>query len=81
MQNPSVVLYGPHNAKVEEKPIPELASPHDVLIRINYVGVCGSDVRLPRFPFSMIQTLFFSFLLPCTLMLPMRNNGKKKRTS
>jgi threonine dehydrogenase-like Zn-dependent dehydrogenase len=44
MQNPSVVLYGPHNAKIEDKDIPEIATPHDVIVRINYVGVCGSDV-------------------------------------
>jgi len=50
MQNPSIVLYGPHNAKIEERPIPELSNPHDVIIRINYVGVCGSDVGLPPMP-------------------------------
>jgi len=45
MQNPSVVLYGPHNAKIEDAPMPELVDSHDVIIRINYVGVCGSDVH------------------------------------
>jgi D-xylulose reductase len=44
MQNPSIVLYGPKNAKLEDTAIPELTDPHDVLVRINYVGVCGSDV-------------------------------------
>ncbi len=44
MQNPSIVLYSAGNAKVEDKPIPELSDPHDILVRINYVGVCGSDV-------------------------------------
>jgi D-xylulose reductase len=44
MQNPSIVLYGPRNAKLEDTPIPSLTSPYDVLVRINYVGVCGSDV-------------------------------------
>ncbi|RMZ67460.1 D-xylulose reductase A [Pyrenophora seminiperda CCB06] len=39
------VLYGPHNAKIEDRPIPELTEPHDVIIRIIYVGVCGSDVH------------------------------------
>jgi len=47
MQNPSVLLYGPHNAKIEDTPMPELVDSHDVIIRINYVGVCGSDVKLP----------------------------------
>ena len=51
MQNPSIVLYGPKNAKLEDKPIPEHLEPNDVLVRINYVGVCGSDVTyLPPVP-------------------------------
>ncbi|KAF1851613.1 GroES-like protein [Cucurbitaria berberidis CBS 394.84] len=45
MVNPSIVLYGAKNAALEDKPIPELVEPHDVLVRINYVGVCGSDVH------------------------------------
>ncbi|KAF2820248.1 GroES-like protein [Ophiobolus disseminans] len=44
MQNPSIVLYAPKSAKLEDKPIPFL-NPHDVLIRIAYIGVCGSDVH------------------------------------
>ena len=44
MQNPSIVLYGAGRAFLEEKPVPQLESPHDVLVRIGYVGVCGSDV-------------------------------------
>ncbi|KAI4641356.1 uncharacterized protein J4E78_010419 [Alternaria triticimaculans] len=45
MQNPSVVLYGPKNAKIEDIAVPEVIDPHDVIVRINYVGVCGSDVH------------------------------------
>ncbi|PVH91753.1 GroES-like protein [Periconia macrospinosa] len=45
MQNPSIVLYGPGKAKVEDKPIPEITDGHDVIIRIGFVGVCGSDVH------------------------------------
>ncbi|KAI9820744.1 MAG: hypothetical protein M1827_005114 [Pycnora praestabilis] len=41
----SCFLYGPGNAKFEERPIPKLEDPHDVLIRIAYTGVCGSDVH------------------------------------
>jgi D-xylulose reductase len=44
MQNPSIVLYGAKRAQLEDKPIPEIIDPHDVLVRIAYVGVCGSDV-------------------------------------
>lgn len=45
-QNPSVFLYGPGNAKIEEHPIPKLDDPHDVVVRIAYTGVCGSDVSI-----------------------------------
>ena len=47
MQNPSVVLYGTKNAKIEDTAMPEVVNVHDVIVRINYVGVCGSDVRPP----------------------------------
>ncbi|KAI0155135.1 GroES-like protein [Xylariaceae sp. FL1272] len=45
MENPSVFLYGPHEAKIEDRPVPTLNSTHDVIISIAYVGVCGSDVH------------------------------------
>ena len=55
MHNPSIVLYRPHNAIVEDKPIPELSDAHDTLIRIDYIGVCGSDV-----------SIYEPMLLPCS---------------
>ncbi|KAI1127874.1 GroES-like protein [Nemania abortiva] len=45
MQNPSVILHGPHEAYVEDRPIPVLSETNDVIVRIAYVGVCGSDVH------------------------------------
>jgi D-xylulose reductase len=47
MQNPSIVLYGAKNAQLEDKPITSPLDPHHVLVRIAYVGVCGSDVHFP----------------------------------
>lgn len=44
MQNPSFVLYGAGKAKIEDRPIPSIQDPHDVIVRVAYVGVCGSDV-------------------------------------
>ena len=52
MQNPSIVLYSAKTAKVEDRDVPELVDPHDVLVRIAYVGVCGSDVSI-SFPSSL----------------------------
>jgi NADPH:quinone reductase-like Zn-dependent oxidoreductase len=46
MQNPSIVLYGAKNAKLEDTPVPPISDPHHVLVRIAYVGVCGSDVSI-----------------------------------
>ncbi|RAK97675.1 NAD(P)-dependent alcohol dehydrogenase [Aspergillus ibericus CBS 121593] len=43
--NPSCLLYGPLDARFEDRPIPALTDPHDVIVRIAYTGVCGSDVH------------------------------------
>lgn len=42
--NLSCLLYDPHDAKFEDREVPTIADPYDVIIRIAYVGVCGSDV-------------------------------------
>jgi D-xylulose reductase len=43
--NPSFVLYGPGNARIEDLPGPQLTDPGDVILRVQFVGVCGSDVH------------------------------------
>ncbi|KAF2202672.1 sorbitol dehydrogenase [Delitschia confertaspora ATCC 74209] len=48
MQNPSWFLYGPGSAKLQDVPIPTIKHEHDVIVRIKYVGVCGSDVHFWR---------------------------------
>ncbi|KAF7590642.1 hypothetical protein BBP40_002590 [Aspergillus hancockii] len=45
VRNPSYFLYGPGIAKIEDQPLPTALEPNDVIVRINFVGVCGSDVR------------------------------------
>lgn len=45
MENPSILLYGPLTFKIENKPIPIISDAHDVIVRIAYTGVCGSDVH------------------------------------
>ncbi|KAI9923447.1 hypothetical protein MW887_009308 [Aspergillus wentii] len=44
-QNLSFVLEGIHQVKFEDRPIPELKDPHDVLVNVRYTGICGSDVH------------------------------------
>jgi D-xylulose reductase len=43
--NPSYVLYGPENARIENLSVPQLIDTGDVILRMRYVGVCGSDVH------------------------------------
>jgi D-xylulose reductase len=45
-QNPAVYLSGPGQADIKESPYPEITDPHEVVLKIAYVGVCGSDVRI-----------------------------------
>lgn len=44
MGNRAAVLYAPHDLRVEDRPMP-MPGPHDVLVEVRAVGVCGSDVH------------------------------------
>ena len=37
---------GPYKVRVEEKPIPEIEHPNDVIVRVTRAGICGSDLHL-----------------------------------
>ncbi|CAD0086552.1 unnamed protein product, partial [Aureobasidium mustum] len=50
--NLSCLLYNPHDARFEDREVPTITDPYDVVIRIAYVGVCGSDVS-PTNPLTM----------------------------
>ncbi|KAK3905063.1 chaperonin 10-like protein [Staphylotrichum tortipilum] len=43
--NLSFILNKPNSVTFAERPVPTLTSPHDVLVAINYTGICGSDVH------------------------------------
>lgn len=43
-KNLSFVLEGVQKVKFEDRPIPELKGPRDVLVQVKYTGICGSDV-------------------------------------
>jgi D-xylulose reductase len=45
-KNPCLYLSGPGKAHVGECPRPIIEDGHDVIVRIAFVGVCGSDVRV-----------------------------------
>jgi len=40
----AAVLHAPHEIVVEERPVPR-PEPHEVLVRVGSVGLCGSDVH------------------------------------
>ena len=40
MNNQAAVMYGTHDVSIEERPAPE-PDPHDVLVEMKAVGVCG----------------------------------------
>jgi D-xylulose reductase len=44
--NPACFLYGAGQAKIEDSPYPTIKDQNHVILRIAYVGVCGSDVSL-----------------------------------
>ena len=46
-QNPSFVLQKPLSLSFEDRPIPELESDYDVIVKPRWTGICGSDVRAP----------------------------------
>ncbi|KAI0126763.1 chaperonin 10-like protein [Xylariales sp. AK1849] len=43
--NLSFILNKPNDVSFSDRPVPTLSSAHDVLVAINYTGICGSDVH------------------------------------
>ncbi|KAM0282399.1 hypothetical protein ACHAQH_003080 [Verticillium albo-atrum] len=43
--NLSFVLNKVHDVSFEEREVPKISSEHDVLVAVNYTGICGSDVH------------------------------------
>jgi 2-desacetyl-2-hydroxyethyl bacteriochlorophyllide A dehydrogenase len=42
---PAVVVHGPNRARIEERNVPSL-KPGEVLVRVSYVGICGTDLEI-----------------------------------
>ena len=45
MENKAVVIKGQHKAKFEKMPLPKMR-PGDILIQVEYVGVCRTDIEV-----------------------------------
>lgn len=37
----AVVFHGPYQAKLEERPRPQLQAPGDIIVKVKYSAVCG----------------------------------------
>ena len=44
MKNKAAVMTSLQNIEIMERPIPQIG-PNDVLIKVEYCGICGSDVH------------------------------------
>ena len=44
MRNQAAVMYGVHDIRLEEVPVP-IPGPKEVLVEVRSVGVCGSDMH------------------------------------
>ena len=65
----SIVYRDAHTITVEEKPVPEIG-PGELLIKVAYVGVCGSDMNIyqgmhPRAKAPLIMGHEFSGVVEC----------------
>lgn len=54
-ENLSCLLYGPLDARFEKRSVPVITNPQDVIVKIAYTGVCGSDVPTPPNPLNNLQ--------------------------
>ena len=42
----AICVIEPNTIRIEERPIPEIQSPNDVLVKVKAAGICGSDVHI-----------------------------------
>lgn len=54
----AVVFKGPHKIAVEDRPIPVIVDPTDVVIKVSYTALCGRFEHRPSFFF--LFSFFFS---------------------
>ena len=44
----AVVFHGPFDIAVEDRPVPRILDPTDVVVKVLYTAVCGSDLHVYR---------------------------------
>ncbi|KAJ5773480.1 Alcohol dehydrogenase superfamily zinc-type [Penicillium paradoxum] len=44
----AVVFHGPYKVAVEQRPIPKVQNPEDVVVKVGYTALCGSELHMFR---------------------------------
>ena len=40
----AIVFYAPYDVRTEERPTPKIKDPKDVIVKVRYSGLCGTDL-------------------------------------
>ncbi|KAL1296939.1 hypothetical protein AAFC00_004545 [Neodothiora populina] len=44
----AVVFKGPHSVTVEDRPVPKIKEPTDIIVKVEYTALCGSELHVFR---------------------------------
>ena len=44
----AVVFHGPHKIAVEDRPVPQITKPTDIIVKVIYSALCGSELHVYR---------------------------------
>ncbi|KAL2223118.1 putative alcohol dehydrogenase [Thermoascus aurantiacus ATCC 26904] len=44
----AVVFHGPYKVAVEERPVPKIQEPTDIIVKVTYTALCGSELHVFR---------------------------------
>ena len=60
----AVVFKGPHEVAIEDRPIPKIIDDTDIIVKVIYSALCGSEVRAPllHLTYSIVEELVFLFI-------------------
>lgn len=64
MSMEAVVFHAPYDIRTEEKPVPKIENPTDVVLKVKYSGLCGTDLHTYRghIPGPVNQAIGHEFL-------------------
>jgi threonine dehydrogenase-like Zn-dependent dehydrogenase len=43
----AVIFKGPHKIAVEDRPVPKIQDPQDIIVKVGYTALCGRYVGYP----------------------------------